>query len=61
MVKKFVHCHPKIKTINFMIFVDMIVRSLNFRCEDVLNIHEFIWYEKEKKFDTLCLSLSSYG
>jgi hypothetical protein len=44
-----------------MIFVDMIVRSLNFRCEDILNIHEFIWYEKEKKFDTLCLGLSSYG
>jgi hypothetical protein len=61
MVKKFVHCHPKIKTINFIIFVDMIVRSLDFRCEDVLNIHELIWYEKEKKSNRLCLSLSSCG
>jgi len=61
MIKKFVHCHPKKKTINFMIFVDMIVRSLDFKCEDVLNIHEFISHEKEKKSNKSCLSLSSCG
>jgi hypothetical protein len=61
MIKKFVHYHPKIKTINFMIFVDMIVRSLDFKCEGVLNIYEFISYEKEKKSNKSCLNLSSCG
>ncbi len=61
MIKKIVHYHPKIKTINFMIFVDMIVRSVDFTCEDVFNIHEFVLYEKEKKSNRSCIGLSFCG
>jgi hypothetical protein len=39
----------------------MIVRSLDFKCEGVLNIYEFISYEKEKKSNKSCLNLSSCG
>lgn len=55
------HCHPEKETINFLVFVDMTVRSLDFGHEDGSYIHEFIWYQKEKKSGRSCLSLPSYG
>jgi hypothetical protein len=55
------HCHPEKETINFLVFVDMTVRSLDCRHEDGSYIHEFIWYQKEKKSGRSCLSLPSYG
>ncbi len=47
--------------INFLGFVDMTLRSLDFGHEDGSYIHEFIWYQKEKKSGRSCLSLPSYG
>ncbi len=43
------NCHTETKTINFMVSVDMIVTSMDFKHQDVLHIHEFIWPQKEKK------------
>jgi hypothetical protein len=54
------HCHHEKETINFLVFVDMTVRSLDFGHEDGSYIHEFIWYQKEKSGRS-CLSLPSYS
>jgi cupin superfamily acireductone dioxygenase involved in methionine salvage len=43
------NCDTETKTINFMVSVDMIVTSMDFKHQDVLHIHEFIWPQKEKK------------
>jgi hypothetical protein len=41
-VNVFEHFHLKTKIINFLVFVNIIVRSLDFVCENVSYIHEFI-------------------
>ncbi len=42
IVNVFEYFHLKTKFINFLVFVIIIVRSLDFVCEDVSYIHEFI-------------------
>jgi len=50
MVNAFKDFHIKIKIINFLVFVNIIVRSLDFVCEDVSYIHELVNIERRISF-----------